>query len=415
MLSCLYLFAVVSLAANSPPVPTPAAAESQGKRVVVSGLKAAGVTADVVQVMAGQIRSAIVRAKVHTLVSLEDAEEANKELERQLEEGCDDEDCMEMIGASLGAQLLLSGQIGRVGEAVTFDLKMVDIKTLKATATASRRLKGVVEDLLPHIDQMVAELCGLKELPVNQVEGLALVPIQPVGEAVKKADAMSLDGEAATAADRSRHFKQLMTGKVLIDRLPDMIRTNLDTCFTAGCLTSVARRVNLPYAASMSVTPVGMKYLVTAFIADAKKGQIVARESQTIPDHASLGVGVRTVLGAAVQRVFDPMAPQLHQAMKVSVVAGVDPELRARRMKAFRYGGWAVVASGIGLSGFGLFSTLAAENKLDQLALPSNDNFHNSDAWHRATGESDQGLTLQLAGLGASAAGAAIVGLSYLQ
>ena len=57
MLSCLYLFAVVSLAANSPPVSTPAAAESQGKRVVVSGLKAAGVTADVVQVMAGQIRS----------------------------------------------------------------------------------------------------------------------------------------------------------------------------------------------------------------------------------------------------------------------------------------------------------------------------------------------------------------------
>jgi hypothetical protein len=415
MLSCLSLFALASLAAAPQPASSPAPTKTEAKRVVVSGLKAVGVTADVIQVMSGQVRSAIVRAKVHTLVSPEDAEEVNKELERQLEEGCDDEACLEMLGASLGAQILLTGQIGRVGEAITFDLKMVDIKTLKATATASRRLKGVVEDLLPHIDQMVAELCGLKELPVNQVEGLAMVPIQPVGEAIKKADAMSLDGEAATAADRSRHFKQLMTGKVLVDRLPDMVKSNLDTCFTAGCLTSVARRVNLPYAASMSITPVGMKYLVTAFIADAKKGQIVARESQTIPDHASLGVGVRTVLGAAVQRVFDPMAPQLHQAMKVSVVAGADPELRARRMKAFRYGGWAVVASGIGLSGFGLFATLAAENKLDQLARPSNSDFHNSDAWHTAVGDSDQGITLQLAGLGASAAGAAIVGLSYLQ
>ena len=204
----------------------------------------------------------------------EDAEAANKELERQLEQGCDDEACMEMIGAALGAQLLLTGQVGRVGEAVTFDLKLVDIKTVKATATASRRMKGVVEDLLPHIDTMVAELCGLEQLPVKQVEGLALVPIQPVGQAVKKEDAFIFDGEAATAADRSRHFKQLMTGKVLVDRLPDMVKSNLDTCFTAGCLTSVARRVNLPFAGAVSITPVGMRYLVTAFIADGKKDRL---------------------------------------------------------------------------------------------------------------------------------------------
>jgi hypothetical protein len=247
------------------------------------------------------------------------------------------------------------------------------------------------------------------------VEGLALVPIQPVGAAIKKADAMSLDGEAATAADRSRHFKQLMTGKVLVDRLPDMLKGNLDTCFTGACLTSVARRVNLPYAASVSITPVGMKYLVTAFIASAKKGQVVARESQTIPDHASLGVGVRTVLGAAVQRVFDPMAPQLHQAMKVSVVAGADPELRARRAKAFRYGGWTILGSGIGLAGYGLASTLAAENTLDQLGRPGHVDNNNKDAWHTAVEQSDGGKTFQLAGLGTLAAGAAIVGLSYLQ
>jgi hypothetical protein len=405
--SVLGLFATA--AAEKAPPPKPA-----GKRVVVSGLKAIGVAPEVVQVLAGQIRSAVVRAKVHTLVTPEDMEAVNKELERQLEQGCDDA-CMESLGSALGAQLLLSGQVGRVGEAVTLDLKLVDLKTVKATHTASRNLRGVVEDLLPHIDQMVAELSGLKGLPITEVEGLALVPIQPLGAALKKEDAMSLSGEAATAADRTRHFRQLMTGKILVERLPDMLKNNLDTCFTAACLTGVAQRVKLPYAAAVSIAPVGVKYLVTAFIADAKKARIVARESQTIPDHASLAVGVRTVLAAAIQRIFDPMAPQLHQAMKISVVAGADPDLRAKRMRSFRIGGYSIVVAGLGLAGYGLTSTLSAEATLDDLGRPSHQDNNNDQAWHDAKGQSDLGATLQWAGIGTITTGAVLVGMSYLQ
>ena len=408
---------ILGLGLAAPPAAPKSTAQQapKGQRVVVSGLKAAGVGGDVVQVLSGQIRSALVRAAVHTLVTPEDMAAVNKELERQLEQGCDDEACLEQIGEALGAQLLLTGQVGRVGEAVTLDLKLVDLKTVKALKTSSRNLKGVVEDLLPHVDQMVAELSGLDGLPIKEVEGLALVPLQPLGAALKKADALSLDGEAATAADRTRHFRQLMTGKVLVDRLPDMLKSGLDTCFTDACLTAIARRVKLPYAASISIAPVGVKYLVTAFIASDKEGRIVAREAQTIPDHASLGVGVRTVLAAAIQRVFDPMAPQLHQAMKVSVVAGADPELRARRAASFRVGGWSVVAAGLGLSGYGLFSTLDAENTLDQLGRPSHTDNNNNDAWHGAVSQSNLGVTLQYAGLGTAVAGAALVGVSYLQ
>ena len=44
-----------------------------------------------------------------------------------------------------------------------------------------------------------------------------------------------------------------------------------------------------------------------------------------------------------------PGAPQLHGAMKVSVIAGADPKLRAQRSNLLRYGGIGLLAVGGGL------------------------------------------------------------------
>ena len=88
---------------------------------------------------------------------------------------------------------------------------------------------------------------------------------------------------------------------------------------------------------------------------------------------------------------------------------------RARRAKAFRYGGWAVVVSGVGLTSFGLVTTYGAESTLDELGRPSHQENNNKEAWHSAIAQSETGVSLQLAGLGTAAAGAALLGLSYLQ
>ena len=141
------------------------------QRVAVDDL-AGWVELSVRQALTAQLRSALQRAGVFTMIAREEQKALDAELAKQLAEGCEDE-CLEALGEALQAQALVRGVLGQVGKSLTLDVKLVDLKTRTATRSVSRRVDGVLEEFLPLIDGVAAELSGLERMPFDDVEGVA--------------------------------------------------------------------------------------------------------------------------------------------------------------------------------------------------------------------------------------------------
>jgi hypothetical protein len=304
----------------------------------------------------------------------------------------------------LQAQLLLRGSLGRVGGSVTIDLKLVDLATRKTVRAASRRVDGVAEDLLPLIDGLAAEISGLERMPIDEVDGIAILPLQ-AGDASAK-DQVAWAATVVSATDRTGRFRAIMADDRLKRRLKKGLIKQAAACGEENCVASIAKAVKLPYAVMVSVEPSAGLYRVTALIARAKDSKRTALETMTAPDRHSVPSALRAVLTSAVTRSFDPDAPQLHSAMKISVIAGVDPKLRAKRRMLLRYGGYALVAVGGGLGGLGYVQTAEAAEKLDSAT---------GDEWADLWQQGKSGQSMQLAGVGVVAAGAALTIWSFVQ
>jgi hypothetical protein len=376
------------------------AAPSQ--RVAVHDLSGAG-DLEVRSALTAQIRSALQRAGVFKLIAAEDQAALDAELVKQLEEGCEDE-CLEALGGALQANLLLRGSLGRVGSAITLDLKLIDLGTRQTVRTASRSVEGVIEDVLPMIEPMAAELSGLERMPMEEVEGVAVLPLQ--SEGATKKDRVAWAAAVVSAADRTGRFRALMAGDRLVRRLPKAMLKQAGACGEEGCVASVAKAVKLPYGLMVSVEPAEGVYRVTALIARSKDGKRMALESMTAPDHHSVISALRAVLTSTVTRSFDPSAPRLHSAMKVSVIAGADPKLRAKRGALLRYGGIGLLAVGSGLGGYGYVQTTSAASGLDAASAAE---------WAELWQQGKSGQSAQFAGAGVAAVGAALTVWSFVQ
>jgi hypothetical protein len=378
--------------------------------VAVNDLGGPAIDAEVRAVLSAQVRSAMHRAGTHTVVADEAMAALDEALVKRLADGCDSDECLAALSGSVQADLLLLGRVGRVGGKVSLTLKLVHIAKRTTEASASRHLDGAIEDLLPVIDGAVADLCGLeKGLPIEEVDGLALLPLE-LPEGFGEDERSALSAEAATAADRSRRFRALYSGKRLLSRLGSKLKSGLKKCVSEECMGAIGKAVKLPFAARVWAAKAGKGYQVSAVLIATDENKRTALETQRIPDAASLAVGVRTVLNAAIARTFDPRAPQLHKEMKVSVVAGADPLLRAKRTRWFRYAGTVIGVSGVAAFGVGYLQTSDAATQLADPSVQADRN-----AFSREWTSANQGTTLQWIGVATVASGVALLGLGMLQ
>ena len=375
---------------------------SPNQRVAVHDLTGWG-TIDLRQALTAQVRSALQRAGVFVLIATEEQNALDEALAKQLEEGCEDE-CLDSLGQALNAQLLVRGSLGQVGKAVTLDLKLIDLATRQTVRSVSRRVDGVVEDLLPLIDGLAAELSGLERMPIDDVEGIAILPLQ--ADEVETKDRLTWTSTMVSATDRTGRFRALMADDRLTRRLPKSLHKQAGACGEETCVASIAKAVKLPYGLMVTVESSAQVYRVTALVARTKDAKRMALETMTAPDRFSVPAALRAVLTSAVTRTFDPSAPQLHSAMKISVIAGADPKLRQQRSSLLRYGGIGLLAVGSGLGGYGYVQTTSAASGLDSA---------DASEWTERWQQGKTGQTMQLAGVGVAAVGTALTVWSFVQ
>jgi hypothetical protein len=134
----------------------PAAATGKPLRLVLLPLASlGGVSADTGRLLgdalAGELRR---RAGVSALTQADVAALLGVEKTRQML-GCTDAGCMAEIGGALGADRVVHGSIGRVGESLVVNLSALDPRQAAAAASVSDRLRGAGDeaflDALPRL------------------------------------------------------------------------------------------------------------------------------------------------------------------------------------------------------------------------------------------------------------------------
>jgi TolB-like protein len=137
--------------------------------VVIAPLKAIEVSPGTAEVLTTELRTQVTRQARFHVVAPEEMAAIDDELQRQLSGGCDSASCVAELGGALGAQFLITGSIGKLGETYSLNLKLIDIEKV-TTAGAVSGHAAAPDRFLPLMKGLVAELVGRPAPPAKKAK-----------------------------------------------------------------------------------------------------------------------------------------------------------------------------------------------------------------------------------------------------
>jgi len=167
----LNLLLTLALSAGAAEGPTAAK-----QRLAVLKITAQGVSPDVAETLTQVVTeqagrtpgfSAISQAELGSLLGVE--------RQKQLL-GCGDQSCLAEIGGALGARLVLSGTLGRVGESYVLQLQLLDTQKAQIRARESRTITGPQSELLAAARDLTNRVLTGKALDTTGKIKFAITP-----------------------------------------------------------------------------------------------------------------------------------------------------------------------------------------------------------------------------------------------
>ena len=130
------------------------------RTVAVLDFEGRGITAQEAQTLTDRFTTALSSTKKVILV---ERGTMNDVLEEQgFEAGeCASDECAAEVGAMLGVEFMISGAIGKLGNAYTIDAKMFSVATGAAESMKSITYSGAVEGLIVEIEVLAWDILGL--------------------------------------------------------------------------------------------------------------------------------------------------------------------------------------------------------------------------------------------------------------
>jgi TolB-like protein len=139
--AALLLAAAPALAQSAPP-PDLAGGRAEKIKLAVLDLSAAGASADLAASLTTAVASELDRLEVFSIISRQEIRAMLSYEAQKQALGCDaGSSCLAEIGGALGVRYLVSGTIGKVGDAYAFNLVLTDIDTAKVESRVSENVK----------------------------------------------------------------------------------------------------------------------------------------------------------------------------------------------------------------------------------------------------------------------------------
>jgi len=244
-------------------------AQESKPSVAVLDFEARGIPGYEAETLTERLRTEIATTKAIQLVD-------RKLLQSILEEqglqqsGCTTDECAAEVGQLLGAQYIISGAVGKLGETYSIDAKMVSVTTGVAVRSKSVSYSGEIAGLLNEMEILAWEIVGL---PVPQrllLKRGGDVVLEKITVAVLDFDPRGISAlEAQSLTDRFAAELNNTEQVILVDRrsvneVLDEQGYETEGCTSEECAAEVGALLGVKYMINGSIGRIGNTFTIDA-------------------------------------------------------------------------------------------------------------------------------------------------------
>lgn len=143
-----------------------------------------GVSQQEAQLLTNRLRTLLVQTDAYNVIERGQMEQILEEQNFQLA-GCTSQECAVEVGQLLGAQLIMIGDIGMLGQTLTVDLRIIDVGTAEILRTASYDIRGEIDLMLTEgMVEVARRISGESTLGAGPRYGTINVSSEPSGAQV---------------------------------------------------------------------------------------------------------------------------------------------------------------------------------------------------------------------------------------
>lgn len=110
--------------------------------------------------LTSKFRGSLAKTQKYTVLERNEMETILKEQDVTLTDICNTAECVVEVGKLLAAEKMIAGDIAKVGETYTIQIRLIDVTTSKIEETESHEYKGKPEGLLPIFDVLAQKISG---------------------------------------------------------------------------------------------------------------------------------------------------------------------------------------------------------------------------------------------------------------
>ena len=244
-------------------------AQESKPSVAVLDFEARGIPDYEAETLTERLRTEIATTRAVRLV---DRKLLQKILEEQglQQSGCTTDECVAEVGQLIGAQFMINGSVGKIGDSYAIDAKMVSVTTGVAVRSKSVSYEGEIAGLLTEMEILAWEIVGINApqrlLIKRGGEGVS----EKITVAVLDFDPRGISTlEAQTLTDRFAAELNNTEQVILVDRramneVLDEQGFEAESCTSEECAAEVGALLGVKYMVNGSVGKIGDTFTIDA-------------------------------------------------------------------------------------------------------------------------------------------------------
>ena len=158
--TCIFLMLLIITAISN----------AQEKKTTVAVLEfqtSGGLEKSEVSALSNRFRGILVKTKAFEVVEREKMNEVLKAQDFNVSDACNTAECAVQVGQLLGVEAMIAGDLGKIGDTYTIDLRLIDVQSGKILQTQTQDYVGKVDGLLGVMQSMANAIAGVVETRVS--------------------------------------------------------------------------------------------------------------------------------------------------------------------------------------------------------------------------------------------------------
>ncbi len=143
-----------------------------------------GISQHEAQLLTNRLRTLLVQTDAYNVIERGQMEQILNEQNFQMA-GCTSQECAVEVGQLLGAQVIMTGSIGKIGQTFTVDLRIINVETSEILRTASYDIRGEIDLMLTEgMVEVARRISGESQLGAGPRYGTLNIYSEPSGALV---------------------------------------------------------------------------------------------------------------------------------------------------------------------------------------------------------------------------------------